>query len=261
MVFCFLNHFARGTSSRPISSHQKLLFYFTMGQEQWHRTSVWPIPGTRKTTLYLGAHHSLSRVKPTAQGQDVYRVDFAASAGAANRWATQAGGPRINYGNRALEDRRLLTYTSAPLVHELNITGQPVITLRAASDRMDGDFFVYLEDVAPDGKVTYLTEGALRALDRKVSTTKPPYDTTYPFRSFTEGDAQPLTPGKAVSLVFPLEATSVLLRPGHRIRISIAGADTASFSRIPAEGGATISIFSGGPQPSRLELPVVVGES
>ena len=141
------------------------------------------------------------------------------------------------------------------------MTGQPVITLRAASDRTDGNFFVYLEDVAPDGTVTYLTEGALRARDRKVSTIKSPYDTTYPFRSFAGEDAQPLIPGKAVSLVFPLEATSVLLRPGHRIRISIAGADTASFSRIPAEGGATMTVFSGGPEPSRLELPVVAGEN
>jgi hypothetical protein len=259
MVFCFLNHFVRSTASRPISSHRKILFYFTMGQEEWHRTYVWPIPGAQQTTLYLEANHSLSRTKPTMQGRNVYHVDFEASAGAANRWATQAGGPRIDYGNRALEDRKLLTYTSAPLVHELDITGQPVITLRAASDRTDGNFFVYLEDVAPDGKVTYLTEGVLRARDRKVSTNKPPYDTTYPFHSFTAEDARPLVPGSAVSLVFPLEATSVLLRPGHRIRIAIAGADTASFSRIPAEGSATMSVFSGGLHPSRLELPVVPG--
>lgn len=67
------------------------------------RTYVWPIPGTQQTTLYLEANHSLSRTKPTMQGRNVYHVDFEASAGPANRWATQAGGPRIDYGNRALE--------------------------------------------------------------------------------------------------------------------------------------------------------------
>jgi predicted acyl esterase len=33
------------------------------------------------------------------------------------------------YADRACEDRRLLTYTSAPLMNDLEVTGYPVIHL------------------------------------------------------------------------------------------------------------------------------------
>jgi uncharacterized protein len=257
MVFCFLNHYARSRSPDPISSHKRVLFYFTMGEEKWHATYSWPLPGTQQRRLYLDVNHSLSRGRPETPGQDDYPVDFSASTGPDNRWTTQATAPRISYGNRASEDRKLLTYTGAPLLQDMDITGQPLVTLRAAANRSDASIFVYLEDVAPDGKVTYLTEGELRAVDRKISTERQSYRTTYPWRSFNRKDAEPLSPREFVSLVFPLQATSVLLRAGHRVRVAIAGADEGNFLRIPAKGGVTVSISVGGANPSFIELPVV----
>ena len=41
-----------------------------------------------------------------------YKVDFEATTGEANRWATQVGAPRIDYGDRSQADTRLLTFTS-----------------------------------------------------------------------------------------------------------------------------------------------------
>ena len=35
-----------------------------------------------------------------------------------------------------------------------------MVTLHLASTEADGAFIVYLEDVAPDGTVRYITEGA-----------------------------------------------------------------------------------------------------
>jgi uncharacterized protein len=140
------------------------------------------------------------RTSHRAAGHDTYRVDFEASAGPANRWATQAGGPHIDYGDRTEPDSRLLTYTSTPLPQQLELTGQPVVTLRVASTATDGNFFVYLEDVAPDGKATYVTEGELRALHRKLSTQMPRYKTTYPYRTFAAKDAQPLVPGPRLKM-------------------------------------------------------------
>lgn len=257
MIFCFLNYYANGgNSSDPLSVHKKILIYFTMGEEKWKTAYVWPIPGTQHRKLYLSAGHALAELRPVTMGRDVYQVDFDASTGPENRWTTQVGLPRIDYGNRAAEDRKLLTYTSNALPDDTEITGQPIIALRAASNRTDGNFFVYLEDVAPDGRVTYLTEGELRAIDRKLSTQRSPYRTTYPYRSFSEEDAEPLVPGRFVSLVFPLEATSVLIRAGHRLRVAIAGADKG-FVRVPAEGGATITISRGGQAPSFIDLPIV----
>lgn len=57
------------------------------------------------------------------------------------------------YPDRAREDRRLLTYTSAPLECDIEITGYPIVTMYAASTEADSAFFVYLEDVDEKGVV------------------------------------------------------------------------------------------------------------
>ncbi len=256
MIYCFLSNYVSDTPE-PMATHT--LYYFTMGEDRWKRTTVWPLPGTRSERLYLAAGNALTKTAPTVAGRDTYTVDFNASAGPANRWATQAGGPPIDYGDRAEADRRLLVYTGAPLAEDLEVTGQAVITLRVTSTHTDGNFFVYLEDVAPDGRVTYLTEGELRALDRRLSHATPPYKTTYPYRTYSRGDAELLVPGEPATLTFQLMPTSVLLRANHRLRVAIAGADKGTFLRVPAmaQGDVTIAVLRGGPDGSFIELPVI----
>jgi uncharacterized protein len=264
MIECYLSHYV-GSKGHEAESRggdataDHTLIYLTMGENEWKSTHEWPIRGTRLQRYYLDTDNSLSTAQPSTDGRDSYKVDFEASTGPANRWSTQAGGPRIDYGDRAQADKRLLSYTSAPLVETMEITGQPVVTLRLASTHPDGNFFIYLEDEAPDGRVTYLTEGQLRAIHRKLSSDSPPYKTTYPYRSFHKQDAQPLVPGELATLTFQLQATSVLLRKDHRIRVSIAGADSGTFIRRPsiAEGEVTIHVSRGGAEPSFIELPVV----
>ena len=63
------------------------------------------------------------------------------------------------------------------------------------STATDGAFFVYLEDVDEAGRVTYITEGQLRALHRKVSTDAPPFKMLVPYHSFKKKDGLPLVPG------------------------------------------------------------------
>lgn len=256
MIYCYLSNYV-STAPHDFSSHT--LIYYTMGEDRWKETSAWPIPGTRQERLYLDAGHALSSTAPTAGGRDTYAVDFEASAGPANRWATQAGGPRIDYGDRAAADRKLLVYTGSPLAQDMELTGQPVITLRVASNQTDGNFFVYVEDVAPSGKVTYVTEGELRALHRNLSSAKSQYQTTYPYRSYSFRDAQLLIPGQAATLTFQLMATSVLFRAGHQIRVAIAGADSGTFVRIPtkAQGPVTLTVSRGGSTQSFIDLPIV----
>ena len=265
MVACYLGHYiqppqaAERSGAAQTGRAQHTLVYFTMGENRWRSTDTWPIPGTQLQRYYLGDGHSLATGKPADGGEDSYKVDFEASTGPANRWATQAGGPRIDYADRAAADQRLLTYTSGPLAGDIEITGQPVITLVVRSNHTDGNFFAYLEDVAPDGHVTYLTEGQLRALHRKLSSGPAPYKTTYPYRSFVKADGEPLVPGQQATLTFQLQATSVLLSRGHRIRVALGGADKGNFIRRPSpeEGDVTIQVARGGAHVSFIELPVV----
>ncbi|HEX4243658.1 MAG TPA: CocE/NonD family hydrolase [Steroidobacteraceae bacterium] len=256
-IYCYLNRYARGDA--PKTPPERAILYFTMGENRWKRTGVWPVSGTRLTRYYLDSRRTLATQAPRSPGRDRYPVDFEASTGPANRWATQAGYPRIDYGDRASADRRLLVYNSGPLAHDMEVTGQGVVTLRVTSTHTDGNFLVYLEDVAPDGRVTYVTEGELRALHRKLSNATPPYRTTYPYRTFAKKDAMPLVPGEIATLIFQLQATSVRFKAGHRLRVAIAGADKGTFLRIPAieQGDVTIEVLHGGSGPSFIDLPVV----
>ena len=251
---CFFERFVRGVDNGFTMGR---LRYFTMGARRWNTSTAWPIPDARETSWFLGGAGSLVSTTPPDSGQDPYAVDFAHTTGTHNRWATNNGAGDVVYPDRAAADSALLTYTSAPLDAPLEITGQPVVTLWISADREDAAVFVYLEDVAPDGRVTYLGEGQLRALHRAVSGEKPPYPVIGPYHTFYRKDGVPLVPGQPTELRFALHPVSVRLEPGHRLRVAVAGADSDTFARIPAEGPLSLAVHRGGDRASRIVLPVV----
>jgi predicted acyl esterase len=64
-----------------------------------------------------------------------------------------------NYANRAEECRKLLSFDADATTIPFEISGYPVVNMSIAFDSADAAVFCYLEDVAPDGTVTYITEG------------------------------------------------------------------------------------------------------
>ncbi len=192
---------------------------------------------------------------PTAT--DSYKVDFTASTGKQSIWATGYGGGDVVYPDRANEDKKLLVYNSAPLQTDIEITGSPVLTLEIASTTIDGAVHAYLEDVSPEGRVTYLDEGILRLIDRKeVDPKSLPYVPLGPAHSFLRKDAEPMTPGLPARIRFSLYPTSVLLRTGHSIRLALAGADAGVFERYPAEATPIWTVYRDKSENSFIDLPI-----
>ncbi|MCK5428656.1 MAG: CocE/NonD family hydrolase, partial [Anaerolineales bacterium] len=65
----------------------KVLIYYTIGEEQWKKTRVWPPEGTVMQPWYFTEDNQLSTAKPEFDsGADCYYVDFKASTGNYNRW-------------------------------------------------------------------------------------------------------------------------------------------------------------------------------
>jgi putative CocE/NonD family hydrolase len=237
---------------------EKILFYYTLGEGKWKSTTTWPPEKTIMKKYYLGISHSLSNEPPSAEsGADEYNIDFEVTTGKQNRWWTEMGGGPIIYGDRAETDKKLLVYDSAPMEEDLEITGHPEVTLYVTSTETDGAFFVYLEDIDESGKVTYITEGMLRALHRKVSVEQPPYTVFGPYHSYKRKDGTLMTPGEVTELRFALIPTSVLIKKRHRIRVAIAGADSDTFMRVPTDGDPTISVLYNKKFPSSITLPVI----
>jgi putative CocE/NonD family hydrolase len=236
----------------------RTLYYYTLGEEAWHQASAFPLPGTERQDWHFQAGHGLSPEAPDENdAADAYTVDFDATTGRTNRWHTQMARPVV-YRDRSEADRRLLTYTSAPLERDMEITGYPAVTLHVASTEADNAFFAYLETVDEKGVARYITEGQLRGMHRKLSSAPPPYWTGMPYRTFTRADASPMPPGEWVELTFGLQPTSVLVRRGQRIRVAIGGADKDTFARIPAQGAPIWRISRSRSMASRISLPVVL---
>ncbi|WP_445474763.1 CocE/NonD family hydrolase [Methanococcoides methylutens] len=236
----------------------KTLFYYTLGAETWNQSDSFPLDNTEMQTWYFHPNDHLSPVAPTSDNDtDTYRVDFSATTGTNNRWHTGLAKPVI-YPARSSEDKRLLTYTSPVMEHDLEITGFPIVTLYVSSTEDDGAFFVYLEDIDESGVVHYITEGMLRGIHRKHSDEIPPYFTLKPYHTFKLKDATPLPRGETVELTFSLLPTSVLIRRGHRIRVAIAGADKDTFARIPSKGIPSLQFSHNQNFASCIRLPIVI---
>jgi len=251
----FFDHYLKGIDTGLDT--EKRLYYFTVGEERWKFTNVWPVAGTQMTRWYFNENNSLSTKAPDAKStEDRYAINFDATTGEKNRWHTQVGG-EVVYLDRAEEDKKLLTYTSDPLEADVEITGHPIISLFVTSTHTDGAFFVYLEEIDEKGKVTYLTEGELRALHRRLSSEPSPTKIPVPYHTFTKKDAMPLVPGQMAELKFHLQPISVLVKKGHRLRVAIAGHDKGTFLRIPAEGNPTIAVQRSKRALSSIELPVI----
>lgn len=242
----------------PPAKIESSIRYYTMGEAKWHSTKVWPPEGLHPERLYLADGGGLSDEPPSAaSASDTYQVDFTASSGKQTRWHTQLGGGDVVYPDRTAEDKKLLVYTGPPLEHDLEITGSPILTLEFASSATDGAVHAYLEDVAPNGRVTYLDEGMLRVIHRKeVDPATLPYVPIGPAHSFLREDAEPMRPGEAVTLRLALYPTSLVLRQGHHLRLALAGADAGLFARYPPAGPVAWTVYRQLGRTSFLEVPV-----
>jgi len=251
----FFDRLLSGEAPEKIASEIR---YYTMGEAAWHATKVWPPAGLEPEKLYFAEERALTGAAPAStEASDSYRVDFTATSGGTTRWHTQLGGGDVIYPDRAEADQKLLTYTSAPLTSDVEITGSPILTLALASTTGDGAIHAYLEDVSPEGRVTYLDEGLFRVIHRKEVDPKTlPYRPPGPAHSFLRADAEPLRPGEVATIRFALLPTSIVLRQGHRIRLALAGADAGLFQRYPAEGTPVWTVHRDRQHPSFLELPM-----
>ena len=232
------------------------IHYYTLIEEKWKSSDTWP-PAATNTTYYFAANNRLETSAPTAtNAADVYTPDYTATTGPQARWDSLMGGKAVTYPNRAEEDKKLLTYTTAPLAADTEVTGHGLATLYIATQAADGQFIVYLEDVDERGAVQYVTEGQLRGLCRKVSDETPPYVELAPYHTYLRKDAEILKPGVVTELTFGILPTSYLFKKGHRIRIALAGADAAHFQP-PLFPPQPVQYLRDVTHASRVVLPIV----
>jgi uncharacterized protein len=249
-ILRFFDHYLKGLDN----GYEEIdpIQYLTVGAEQWRLRKTWP-PATESRRLYLERDMRLSDSIPSAADSfDRYTVDatFRPALGPTTVLTDLAAA----FPDRRVSDRETLHYMSSRLTGNLEIAGYPLIHLWVSSTASDGEFFAYLEDVQEDGSVQYVTSGCLRAIHRRVVAVG---TGAQPGRhSYRRADAMPLVPGEPGEVVFDLAPTSYQFRSGHRIRITLSGADTRSFATLPGPP-PTWKIYRDNLRTSFLTLPLV----
>jgi len=247
LVEFFARYLERDVKPRGPST----LTFGTLGTGAWQTITSWPPEGVGTKRWHLGSMADLTR--ETGPIETVtYQVDVTTSTGATNRWLAIDLGRAPAYPDRRNADDSLLTFTSGPLPDDVHVLGFPVVTMCLATSGTDGAVYVYLEDVDPDGDVSYLTEGCLRFLHRRTTGPAEPVRLGLP-RTFARSDALRVIPGDPMGLTVQLLPVSAVVPAGHRIRVAIAGYDSSCFTRYgPAEEIFTLRLGAD----SRLDLPV-----
>lgn len=237
--------------------HEAKVHYFTMIEEVWQAAETFPPPGTAHQKWWLGPGGMLQDTAPEP-GRDAYQVDHGLGTGRNTRYERIAGAAvEIYYPDWDGRDANMRHWTTPPFHNAAEMTGTPVAEIWLISDTPDAAVILYLEDVAPDGHTLYITEGALRASLRQVATPPTHHPHPGPYHPSDAASHRQLVPGDPALLAIALHPTSWLIRPGHRLRLALAGADRDHLARVPWGRSPMFQMLHGGVHPSSISVPIV----
>jgi putative CocE/NonD family hydrolase len=248
----FLKHIDNGWSREPP------IYFYTInapkGQE-WRSARRWPLPEARERQLLLGgtatpgnAGALAAALKPV--DSDRFVVDYQPSC------KEKVDLYFIFWP--CVIDRHGLSYQTEPLATATHVAGNPLADLWISASTPDADLFVYLEDLSPDGKIEIVTHGRLRASHRGEQ--RPPYRNYMglPYHRGNRVDQLPLVVDAPARMRVALLPTSIIIPAGHRLRLTIAGADPRQRSRtVSFNPPPQITILHSDRHRSMLALPVL----
>jgi uncharacterized protein len=202
----------------------------------WRDEPAWPPERATTRALPLAAASGPEAGDPGAGGGGVDRLEVRGDVGSA-AWISCAG--RLPFGqpdDQRSDDAWSLAYHWA-LERELEVLGHPRLVVRVGASAPVAFLSAKLCDVFPDGTSALVARGFLNLTRR---------------RSLT--DPEPLRPGVVETVELELDATSWVFPAGHRVRLSLAGADWPNL--VPPPGPVTLTVERDG---SALTLPVLDG--
>jgi putative CocE/NonD family hydrolase len=244
---------------------------------RWETFKRFPLPKTKYESLHLSGEPSgsgatslhdgsLSSAAPSSEGGDeapLLPASSPCSRETAQWTAGAAAGTQCETNNSTYEASSL-TYTSAPLSSALKFTGLITADLWAKLSTTDATLVAVLSDVEPSGASNQITAGFLmasqRAVDPALSTYGPKGLMIRPWHPFTKASQQPVTPGEPTEYKVEIYPTSVIVKPGDRLRLTIGTSNTFSDAPdVPTLGqelGGTITVLHGPHHDSTVTLPL-----
>jgi hypothetical protein len=235
-----------GSDGSDVTNRGDPVRYFVMGENRWRESSTWP-PRGHAAIYYLSSSRSLTQTPPTRQDAPSSFVSDPADP-VINPYASAGA-----HDYRALADRPdVLTFDSAPLTSDIEVTGSIRARMYVSCDCRDTDLWVRVLDVFPDGAAYNLMSPGSDALRAS-------------YRDLDKG-RQLLVPERVYELTLNNLVSSNLFRRGHRVRIQISASFFPNFSRNLHTGEletvsarmqrATIRVHHNREHPSQVSLHV-----
>jgi hypothetical protein len=200
----FFDHFLKGIDNGwPQQPRVQLQVRHPGEKFVLRHESEWPLARTQWTPFYLDpAESRLVRTAPRAEASVTYD-------------AMGAG----------------VTFSTAPLERETEITGPIALKLFLSSTTADADVFAILRVFDPSGEeVTFqgaldprtpVAQGWLRASHRKTDPAR-----SLPYRPYhTHDEKQPLVPGEVYELDVEIWPTCIVVPAGWRVALTVRGRD------------------------------------
>jgi putative CocE/NonD family hydrolase len=280
----FFRHYLHGQGDKPAWQAST----FQSGSNTWHTYAAWPPKESKPTNLYLHADGTLSFTAPdasagkSAQGYREYISDPANPVPYRQRPISPtypAGDWRTwEVADQRFVDNRpdVLSFVSAPIDHDLTVTGPLAASLFASTSGTDSDFIVKLIDVYPqdaqknawnadDGPKPGQYAQSLNGYELPIAmeVRRGRYLTSYE-------KPTPLTPNKPTEWNISLRDHDHVFLKGHRIMVQVQSTwfpviDRNPQKYLPSIYKATASdfmsaiqrIYCSPDQPSHLVLPVM----
>lgn len=230
--------------------------FHTVRGEKWQAAATWP-PHDARTRLHLAGGGQLSPQAPAEPSVVAYKTSFAIGTGTSSRFERLGALAVVDYyQDWNGREERMLTFATAPLQRQTELSGHAAVQLHVATSEHDASLFVYLSEVDAQGRSWYITEGSLRLLHRAEAQPPASYRANWPFRSFRREDAKHMQPGVAETVRFALLPVSWTLQAGSRLRLAIAGTDADHFAQVPHGRPPRLEFTLGGGNASFVELPL-----
>ena len=233
IMYAFFDLTLKGVPS-PTMENQPKVRYYTMGNNKWNASDVWPPRGAQPVTYYLSSGGKAN----TLNGDGMLTLTRPSGHDAPDSFTYDPmdpvptlGGYRVgsdpegrggSFDQRKIEERQdVLVYTSEPFAEGTEVAGPITPTLYVSSDVKDTDFTVKVIDVYPDGRAFNLDESIQRM-------------------RYRDGYDRPLVwmqPGQVHKVTLQPLVTSNYFLPGHRLRVEVSSSSFPRFERNLNTGG------------------------
>ena len=214
--------------------------YYLPGAEEWRTADSWPPAGGTHRELALRTDGALADEEGQPGGRDYMVL-----------------GAGLNRAKPSeIDPPSQLSWTTAPFEHDVDMVGDIELRLVASATAMDTAWLATLQDVAPDGSVSEVTGGWLRASMREVD--EPASRPGAPVLPCRNPLAVPI--GEDVTYRIPLVPNARRFAAGHCVRLVLTSDDQSSDApvimnfRHASVGTSSINTIRSS---SRLLLPVL----